>query len=76
MKSMYNNFINLSEDMDKIKLIYGWPNDFKMIYDSGLISAPVRDIYNKILEPVIRNNGSLIPSRNEKKVRGVECGIS
>ena len=76
VKSMYKDFIDLNKDLDKVTTIHGWPNDFKFIYDSGLVNAPVRDVYNKRLEPVIRKNGSLIPSRNEKRVRGVNWGIS
>ena len=43
-----------------------------MIKKEGLLFAEVGEIYDKLLEKVIYKNMSLIPSRNEKRVRGVK----
>ena len=45
--------------------------DFEMIQREGILFEGVGEIYNRLLNKIIYKNMSLIPSRNERRVRGV-----
>merc|ERR1711936_1043737 len=58
--------------------LYGFSKDFVRVYNEGLAMAPVWEIYNFLLHDMVSCNGSLIPSRREKKsqnVKGVYNGM-
>ena len=55
--------------------LYGYSEEFVRIYTEGLALAPVKEIYNFLLKDVLYRNGSLIPSRNEKKSENIKWSV-
>ena len=75
IKNMYKDFLehdcNINDEFI-VSNLYGYPEDFIKIYQEGLATAPVKLIYDYLLEDLIYANESLIPSRNERKQAGAE----
>ena len=46
--------------------------EIKITSEKNLFVSSVKEIYNALLEKLIEKNGSLIPSRNEKRIRCVQ----
>ena len=57
-----------------VKNLYGYPEDFTRAFVSGLTSS--KCIYECLLEDIISRNGSLIPSRNEKRSINVKWSLA
>ena len=55
--------------------LYGYSEEFVRIYTEGLVLAPVKEIYNFLLKDVLYRNGSIIPSRNEKKSENIKWSV-
>ena len=67
--SLYKDFIehdcNIGDNWI-VNNIYRYTEDFVKVFSNSLGVAPVRQIYEFLLQEVIYRNDSLIPSRNEK----------
>ena len=78
IKTMYKDFLehdcSITDDWI-VNSLYGYNEDFIKVYSEGLSTAPVKQIYNFLLQDEICRNGSLIPSRNEKKSPNVKWGL-
>ena len=61
-------------DFEKIAQVYGYTEEFMEIRDNGLSTSTSKNIYDHLIEAVTHRNGSLIPSRREKKVSNVKWG--
>ena len=55
--------------------LYGYSEDFVRVYNEGLVMAPVKEIYNFLLQDMVSCNGSLIPSRREKRSQNVKWSV-
>ena len=78
IKNMYSEFLSLNcsiGDLDKINRLYGYPEDFVQVYMEGLSLAPVKEIYDYLLQDTTKKNGSLIPSRSEKRSTNVKWSL-
>ena len=73
---MQKEFEGSGSDGSKIKILRGWTKEFEYLYEINLLHADNKSIYNALLEKTIRKNGSLIPSRNEKRNRGVKWKVA
>ena len=78
IKSIQKDFIqlNCSINDNKVKALYGYSKDFKELFEANLSSSNVKTIYNKLIEKITFKNGSLIPSRNEKRTEGIKWGLT
>ena len=78
IKNMYFEFLehdcSISEKRIKHSL-HGYYEEFLQVYTEGIIMAPVKDIYNYLVQDVVYKNGSLIPSRNEKRSKNVKWSV-
>ena len=54
-------------NFSEIVKVYGYCKDFKELLLEGFNMNIVKNTYTKLLEKILIRNGSLIPSRNEKK---------
>ena len=73
IKNMYQEFLQRKcsiTDSEMVKNLYGYPEDFTRTFLSGLTSS--KCIYECLLKDIIFRNGSLIPSRNEKRAINVK----
>ena len=62
-------------DMDKIGKVYGYSEDFIKVIDFGLSTSPSKAIYEFMIKDITHRNGSLIPSRSEKRSTNVKWGL-
>ena len=79
MKTVYKDFeeSNLSiNDKEKVKKLYGYSRDFEKLLLEGFDLTVVKITYKKLIENILLRNGSLIPSRNEKRTDGVKWGLT
>ena len=67
--------INVS-DYREIKQIYGYSDDMDKVVKEGLDKKEAKEIYKILMERVLHKNGSLIPSRNEKKTNGIKWKVA
>ena len=78
VKNMYRELVYLNGsiyDLDLINKLYGYREDFLEIIDNGLSTSPSKSIYDFLLQGITHKNGSLIPSRNEKKSLNVKWSV-
>ena len=62
-------------DYREIKQIYGYTEDMDKVVKEGIDKKEAKEIYKLLLEKVVQKNGSLIPSRNEKKINGIKWKV-
>ena len=62
-------------DYREVRKVYGYTVDLMDIVKAERTEAEVKEIYNILLEKVTQKNGSLIPSRNEKKTNGIKWKV-
>ena len=77
VKNMYRELLALKGtiyDEEKIRQVYGYRQEFIEVIDNGLSTSPSKAIYEFLIKRVTHINGSLIPSRSEKKSRNVQWG--
>ena len=55
--------------------LYGHSKEFFEVASNDLLNATVKEIYNFLLADLIFKNGSLVPSRNEKKQEGTKWSL-
>ena len=75
---MYSEYLSQNcsiGDLDKINHLYGYLEDCVQVYMEGLALAPVKEIYDFLLQDTTKKNGSLIPSRSEKKSTNVKWSL-
>ena len=78
VKNMYRELLSIQgniHDLEKIVKVYGYTEDFMDIIENGLSTSPSKNIYDHMIKEVTHRNGSLIPSRREKKVSNVKWGL-
>ena len=63
-------------NFSEIGKVYGYCKDFKELLLEGFNMNIVKNTYTKLLEKILIRNGSLIPSRNEKKTYGVKWSLT
>ena len=63
-------------DLTNQNYIGEYRNEIQMVIRNDLVKGTTKQIYNLLLEEKISKNGSLIPSRNEKRTLGVKWSIS
>ena len=79
VKNMLKDFINYDTDINDayvVEGLYGYSELFKDIYLQDMAVRPVKEIYEYLMKEILEKNGSLIPSRNEKKTDNVKWNIS
>ena len=64
------------KDYREIKQIYGYSDDMDKVVKEGLDKKEAKEIYKILMERVLHKNGSLIPSRNEKKTNGIKWKVA
>ena len=78
IKSMAKEFRlrdgNLTDWLDQ-NFLYGYMEDFLRVAGNDLLNEPAKHIYNFLMHDTIFRNGSLIPSRNEKRLMGVKWSL-
>ena len=62
-------------DLDLIDNLYGYRVEFIDIIENGLSTSPAKSIYEYLVQTITHNNGSLIPSRNEKRSTNIKWGV-
>ena len=62
-------------DDQLVQNLYGYREDFIQVYQEGLATASVKEIYNYLLQDIVYKNGSLLPSRNEKRSKSVKWSV-
>ena len=70
IKNMYHDFLQYDcniTDSWIVNNLYGYNLEFVKVYKEGLAMAPVKEIYDFLLHDSIYKNGSLIPSKAEKR---------
>ena len=55
--------------------IYGYKDDFISVFENDLATASSKITYEFLIQEITCRNGSLIPSRNEKRSIHVKWGI-
>ena len=78
LKNMYKELLALHGtmyDVDKVNQVYGYTREFVTIIENGLSTSPSKAIYDFMIKEVTHRNGSLIPSRREKKVQNIKWGL-
>ena len=78
VKNMYKELLSIRgniHDAEKINQVYGYTEDFMDIIEKGLSTSPAKNIYDHMIKEVTHRNGSLIPSRREKKISNVKWGL-
>ena len=78
LKNMYRELLSVGGsiyDFDIIENLYGYKDDFIDIIQNGLSTSPAKAIYDFLIKEVTHRNGSLIPSRNEKKSVNMKWGV-
>ena len=78
IKNMYRDFLQYDcniTDSWIVNNLYGYNLDFVKVYKEGLAMAPVKEIYDFLLHDSIYKNGSLIPSRAEKRSNNVKWSL-
>ena len=76
IKDMFKEYLVLGNLQDKVNHIYGCQNDFKKVLYSGVDLKNTKQIYDKLMNDICFRNGSLIPSRAEKRSTGVKWKIA
>ena len=62
IKNMYSEFLSQNSSighLDKIKRLYGYPKEFAQVYMEGLAFAPVKEIYDFLLQDTINKNPAM-----------------
>merc|ERR1712002_950775 len=78
IKNMYFDFIQYNGNIADRWIannLYGYSEDFVRVYNEGLVMAPVKEIYNFLMQDMVSSNGSLIPSRREKRSQHVKWSL-
>ena len=78
IKNMYNDLCYQNGniyDLDLIEDIYGYRLEFLDIIENGLSTSPAKSIYDFLIQTITHKNGSLIPSRNEKRSKNIKWGV-
>ena len=79
VKNMYKDFLEHDCDIHDqwiVDNLYGYPEEFIYVFSNDLAMAPVKHIYNFLLQDVIYRKESLIPSRNEKRSVNVKWSLA
>ena len=74
MKTTYKDFEE--GNFTEVGKLYGYSKEFKELVLEGFNMTIVKNTYNKLLEKILFKNGSLIPSRNEKRTDGVKWSLT
>ena len=78
IKNMYFDFLQYNGNIADgwiANNLYGYSEDFVRVYNEGLVMAPVKEVYNFLLQDMVACNGSLIPSRREKRSQNVKWSL-
>ena len=62
-------------DHKEIRQIYGYTEDMEKVVKEEIDKVEAKAIYDLLMEKVIQKNGSWIPSRNEKKTKGIKWKV-
>ena len=73
---MFKDYLVLGGSEDKVDSLYGFKNDFKRVLNSGVDFKNIKQIYEQLMNDVCFRNGSLVPSRAEKRTTGVKWKIA
>ena len=76
IKSMNKDFDDVGREGRNVKKLRGWVKEFQFIHDLNILDSDNKTIYSTLLEKTVKKNGSLIPSRNEKRTRGVKWKVT
>ena len=76
IKGMYKEFVKNGSNAGNIDKLYGYPKIFKELNDDKITSEPVKVIYQRLLHRMMFRNGSLIPSRNERRTNGIKWSLT
>ena len=79
VKNMIKDFLKYDCEIDDeymMNNIYGYYDDFKNICMLGLAFEPVKVIYKYFVREIVEKNGSLIPSRNEKRNENIKWKVT
>ena len=76
IKSMFKDYLLLGNSLDRADKLYGCKSDFKKVLDAGVDLRNVKQIYDHLMNDICFRNGSLIPSRAEKRSTGVKWKIA
>ena len=69
---MFKDFENYYYDLSQMLNLYGYVNDFKNVINAEIDPTDVKQIYNYLMVGTCFKNGSVIPSREEKRSKGVK----
>ena len=69
LKSMFKDYVAFGGLQEHIGNIYGHKNDFRNLLDFGVDFKNVKQIYEQLMNANLYRNGSLIPSREEKRAK-------
>ena len=72
LKSMAKDYVVFGNQKGNIGKIYGYSDEFIKLLELGVDLTNVKQIYNHLIHDKIFRNGSLIPSREEKRTNGVK----
>ena len=72
IKSMFKDFKNYNYDHSQMLNLYGYINEFKSVINADIDPTDVKQIYNYLMVGTCFKNGSVIPSREEKRSKGVK----
>ena len=78
IKNMYFDFIQYNcniTDKGVVNNLYGYSEEFVGVYKEGLAMASVKEIYEFLLQDMVYCNGSLIPSRREKRSQNIKWSL-
>ena len=73
---MNKDFDDVGREGRNVKKLRGWVKEFQFIHDLNILDSDNKTIYSTLLEKTVKKNGSLIPSRNEKRTRGVKWKVT
>ena len=79
VKNMINDFVKFDCEIDDgymMDNIYGYFEEFEQVYMMGIGFESVKVIYKYLLKEVVEKNGSLIPSRNEKRNENIKWKVT
>ena len=76
IKNMFKDYLVLGGTEDKVDSLYGCKNDFKRVLEFGVDMKNIKQIYEQLMNDICFRNGSLVPSRAEKRSKGVKWKIA
>ena len=76
IKNMYKEAQSKNLQVNEVTKLYGYPEILIEMWEKKVDLNQVKSIYSYLMEKITFKNGSVIPSRSEKRLQGVKWGLT